>query len=149
MMLLQTSRFGALEIQRNDVYDFQQGIPGFKDLHKYMLIEIDDSPFKYLQSVDNGELSFIVVSPFEFFENYEFILPQEVQTILDIEDEKQVRILNIISIREELASATINLAAPIVMNTERMKGMQYILPDGSYSIHQPLFNAIEVVKGGQ
>lgn len=146
-MLLQTSRFGNIEIDENELFLFEYGIPGFKEENKFALIEIEDSPFIYLQSADNGEVSFITVSPFDFFPDYEFKIPDQIRDEMKLEDPEQVRIVNIITIREKLASATVNLCAPIILNTHLRKGLQHILSEGKYSIHQPLFGELESSKG--
>lgn len=148
-MIVQTANFGELDIQEDQLFYFNEGIPGFRQVKRYALIEVDESPFMYLQSADNGDISFIVVSPFEFFESYEFTLPADFKEHLGLDSEQQVKIVSIISIRDELASATVNLGAPVVLNTHSMKGEQFILPDGKYSIHQPLFGDILTSKGGR
>ncbi|RIX47298.1 flagellar assembly protein FliW [Paenibacillus nanensis] len=141
-MILETTRFGQYEYQAEDVLHFENGIPGFKDHREFLLIEDNESPFMYLQSIKDGGLAFIVVSPFDFFPEYEFELNDLIKSELDIKSESDLRILNIISVRDELASATINLAAPVVVNVRMKQGTQYILADGSYSIRQPLFSPI-------
>lgn len=148
-MLVQTSRFGELEVKEDELFHFEQGIPGFREVQRYAIIEVEDSPFMYLQSVDQGDVSFIVVSPFDFLESYEFTLPVDIQEDLGLENEQHVKIVNIISVRNELASATINLGAPIILNTYRKQGVQYILPDGKYSIHHPLFAGDVSAEGGR
>lgn len=147
-MILQTSRFGEIIINEAEAFHFENGLPGFKDEHRFLFVTVEDSPFMYLQSLHDGQLSFIVVSPFDFFESYEFTITDQVQQELGIQSEEQVRIVNIINVHGELAKATINLGAPIVLNTAARKGMQYILPNGQYSIHQPLFGKlIEMERG--
>lgn len=148
-MIIKTTRFGEYEYQMEDVLTFPNGIPGFKDRSKYVLVADEESPFMYLQAVDDGELSFIMVSPFDFFPEYEFELDENVKSELGIQSESDLRILNIINVRDELASATINLAAPVVINVRVKQGLQYILADGDYSIRQPLFSPIlEVTRRG-
>lgn len=148
-MILQTSRFGEIKIKDDEVFHFENGLPGFKAENKFFLVTVENSPFMYLQSLNDSQLSFIVVSPFDFFESYELTLTDQVQQELGIEKEEQVRIVNIINVRGELAKATINLGAPIVLNTTNHKGMQYILPNGQYSIQQPLFGKLIDVERGR
>lgn len=139
-MIIETTRFGEIECQDEEVLTFINGIPGFKEQRKYTLVMIEESPFMYLQSLDEGSLAFIVVSPFDFFPKYEFELPEHIKAEADIHELENVQIVNIVSIQEELSKATINLAAPIIINLANKTGLQYILPIETYSIHQPLFS---------
>lgn len=141
-MKMKTSRFGEYEYQLDDVLTFSKGLPGFREHHRFVLIKVEGSPFMYLQAVEDGELAFIVVSPFEFFAEYEFNLNELIKLELNIQSEKDLVILNVISVKEDLESATINLAAPIVVNMNNRRGLQYILSDSNYSIRQPLFSPL-------
>lgn len=138
-MMIHTSRFGELECQEGQIIHFSAGIPGFKKYQQYMIVTIEDSPFQYLQSIDDGTLAFILVSPFEFYPEYEFELHEQIKSEMNIQSEASILIYNIVNVRGELATATINLAAPIIINKRGNIGVQYILSDDSYSIHQPLF----------
>lgn len=148
-MKLETTRFGVIHYSEDDLYYFENGIPGFKDEKSYLLITVEESPFMYLQSVTTEAMSFIVASPFDFFKQYEFTLPANILEELKLADETDVKIVNIVNVKDELSSATINLGAPIVLNTKDRLAMQYILADGRYAIHQPLFEELVMKKGGQ
>lgn len=148
-MKLHTLRFGEIEIDDQTVLSFANGIPGFEAIKSYTLITVDNSPFMHLQAVENGNLAFIVVSPFDFFPSYEFDLQERVTKELDITRDEQIKVLNMISIRHELSSATVNLTAPLIINTRNHKGTQYIIPDGKYSIQQPLFGKLSIAGEGR
>jgi len=139
-MFIQTSRLGEVSYEDEDIILFKHGLPGFKELKKYKLIEVAESPFLYLQSLDSGDLSFIVVSPFDFFMHYEFDIPEYLLEEMEINDQSQLKIVNIVTIRNKLADATINLAAPVIINNINRTGTQLILPDGTYRVNQQLFS---------
>lgn len=147
-MILQALKSGELKIDSDTLIEFKNGIPGFEEYKFYYLVSMQDSPFLYLQSKENENLVFIVANPFDFFREYEFDLQEYIVTELEISDPKQVFVLNVITIKDELVSATMNLAAPIVINVENNQGMQYILPYSRYDLRQPLFTAMIVTKGG-
>lgn len=67
-LIIETTRFGRFEYEESSIITFQNGIPGFKNLVKYILVAIEESPFNYLQSIEDGSVTFIVVSPFEFLD---------------------------------------------------------------------------------
>ena len=73
-MKIQTERFGEIEVADNRVITFNKGIPGFEEYKKYVLIPADEkgeTPFFFLQSIETVEVSFFLVDPFSFFEEYD------------------------------------------------------------------------------
>lgn len=148
-MIIQTTRFGEIECKDEELLTFTHGIPGFKEFLKYFLIVIEDSPFMYLQSLEDESLAFIVVSPFDFFPDYEFVLPEPIEQEMNVKQTTDIKILNIISVHGDLATATLNLAAPLIINLANRTGMQYIISDEKYSIRQPLFADSLIVEGSR
>jgi flagellar assembly factor FliW len=148
-MIIDTARLGTIEYEESGVITFAQGIPGFKAYKKYIIIEIEESPFMYMQSVEAGDVSFVVASPFDFYQQYEFEVPPLVKKELQLHDENAVKVVNIVSIRGELSTATINLVAPIIINSDNNTGVQHILSDGQYLIRQPLFSTTDREEGGE
>mgnify|MGYP003497483790 CR=1 FL=1 len=63
-MLIQTSRFGQLDVNRDRLIRFEEGILGFPKQKEYALIQTGDgSGFYWLQSVDTPDLAFVVSDP--------------------------------------------------------------------------------------
>ncbi|WP_027087238.1 flagellar assembly protein FliW [Cohnella panacarvi] len=143
-MIIHTSRFGELDIQEQEVIRFEQGIPGFEDLRRFVLIEVPDhEPFSYLQCIDDSEVSFIVTDPFEFFADFECELPVPVVEDLKIVSAEQVLVRAIVSIHGELESATANLVAPVIINRAERTGKQVVLAKTSYATRHALFQPSE------
>lgn len=149
-MQVNTSRFGTMDIQEENILTFTQGIPGFEQLQRYVLIQPDaDVPFCFFQSVDDESLAFIIIDPFLFYPDYDFQLPENVQEELSIESEKDVKIWSIVSVPESFNDATVNLMAPLVVNLELMLGKQVILHDSDYRTKHRLLTGVNAdrVKG--
>ena len=141
-MLIATSRFGEVEIMEESIITFQLGIPGFRKSNRYVLIQpYEDIPIHYMQSLDEPELAFLVVNPFEFYPNYEITLSDEMKESLDLQSDEEVAVWCIVSVLDKLEEATMNLLAPLVINTRSKKGDQVILVDSRYQIKHPLFMA--------
>lgn len=138
-MIVNTTHFGPLDLTDRTVVTFSSGIPGFKEYKSYTVVEVEDSPFLYLQSVELGELVFVAVSPFDFFPDYEFDLTDAVIHELEIKEQSDVIVYNIVTVRGALEEATINLAAPIIINKRTLQAVQFILQDNRYNIRQRLF----------
>lgn len=132
MMKIKTKYFGEIEIEEENIIDFFQGIPGFEELKKFVLLDIpDQNNFKCLQSIEE-EVAFLLINPWEFFSNYEFDLSDMELGELDIKKEKQMIIYNILTIPNDPKKMSANLLAPIVINVDAMKAKQVILYNSSY-----------------
>jgi len=139
---MMTSRLGEIEIREEDVLIFTHGIPGFDEYSRYVIVSPEEiAPFRYLQSLENEGLSFIITDPFAFHASYEFDLPEDVTELLNIKGEDEVAIWSLVSVRDNLQEATMNLLAPIVVNKSANLAKQVILHDTSYMIRHKLFSA--------
>ncbi|CCQ96424.1 Flagellar assembly factor FliW [[Clostridium] ultunense Esp] len=122
------------------VIRFERGLPGFADEREFLLLEEGEgTPFLTLQSVAHPEIRFIVVSPYLIYRDYEVNLSDEVTDRLGIEQEEDVVILSIVTVRGELREATLNLVAPVVINSRTRRGEQVILEGTPYTTRHPLF----------
>jgi len=143
-MIIHTKRLGELDIQEQEVIRFEQGIPGFESLRRFVLVEVQDhEPFSYLQCIDDDDVSFIVTNPFEFFPDFECELPDLVVEGLRITSADHVAVRAIVSINGELELATANLVAPVVINYASRLGRQVVLAKTSYTTRHALFQASE------
>lgn len=118
---------------------FPWGLPGLEDYQEFNLDLLEeDSPFCFLQAVRQQEVGLLVVNPYVFFEHYDFALSEEAAGQLKIEDEKQVAVLCTVNTSRGAGAATVNLLAPIIINTEQLVGKQVVLNDPKYSLRTPL-----------
>lgn len=139
-MKINTKYFGDVEIDKKDIYHFDQGLPGFLDEKAFILLPLsEDSPFSVLQSISTIDLAFIVVSPFTFNNRYEIDIPDHIITQLNITSENDVSILVIVTLKEPFEDSTANLLAPLVFNMEKRKAKQVVLKEQSEAIRFPLF----------
>ncbi|OXM14130.1 flagellar assembly protein FliW [Paenibacillus herberti] len=137
-MIIETTRFGPLDSRDKEIYTFPAGIPGFTQYTRYTLIAVEDSPLFHLQSLEEGNLAFVVADPFAFYPDYEFKLPEQAERELGLKSVEEVRVLNIVSINESLADATLNLVAPVICNTNSGAACQAILEGTSYTTRHAL-----------
>ncbi len=143
-MKLIAKHFGEIEIDSNKIINFIDGIPGFDDQKRFIIIDNLDTevPFKWLQSIDEPELAFVIIDPFIFKDDYEFDLPKHITEKLKIKEEKDVLVYSIVVIPEDVTQMTANLLGPVIINTKEMLGKQIVLEDNSYTTkHYILKNA--------
>jgi len=63
-MIVNSLRFGQLEVPENKIVTMVKPVLGFENLKKYFLLEVDEiRPFLWLQSVEEPTVAFLVVNP--------------------------------------------------------------------------------------
>lgn len=139
-MIIQSTRFGQLEVDESEVINFHHGIPGFPDEKAFVLVATgSESPFSFLQSTVEANLTFLLTDPFVFFKSYEFKLEDEVLEELGISLENPPQVFVIATVKEKLEEMTANLLAPVVMNGQKRIGRQIILEKSEYGTRHLLF----------
>ena len=100
-MRIQTSRFGVVEITEQDVIDFPEGLLGFNDLRKFVLLDDpNDEIFAWLQSCEEPGLAFPVLEPELFTANYVVGLSKFDLASIQLEAPEGSRSFSIITIPE-------------------------------------------------
>jgi len=123
-----TSRFGAIEVDFSKVIEMKGPILGFERLRKFALIEHNkQSPFLWLQSVEDGAVAFVVVDPFMVKADYAPTLGDEDVRLLEIGRPADVLVLAIVTIRKEPFTATANLRAPVIVHATKRIAKQIVL----------------------
>lgn len=141
-MIINSKRFGTMEVKDDKVIQFQTGILGFPHLKKFFLADdpADEAmPFKWLIPVDEPEITFLVTDPGIFFSDYAFDLPEEDRKKIEATSEDDVSVLTILTVPEEPKKITANLRGPLVVNWRTMIGRQVILKDTNYQTKHFIF----------
>jgi flagellar assembly factor FliW len=140
-MEIKTKFQDIIEIQESDILTFEQGIPGFENEKKFVLLPIEETELSLLQSVETKELAFIITDPFLFFKDYDFELSSVEQELLKINEKKEVFVQVIITVADPYEKSTANLQAPVIINVKNNKCKQIILSNGKYRTKHRLTDA--------
>ncbi len=133
-MQIETARFGEIEIPEDRVLEFPEGLVGFPGLNRFLVIEDESSaPFRWLQSLDEADLAYVVVEPKWVMPGYQIDLSPSVAAGLGIAQPDDMSVLVIVTIPEDPREMTANLRGPLVFNAASRKGSQLILDDESLS----------------
>ncbi|NMB19582.1 MAG: flagellar assembly protein FliW [Firmicutes bacterium] len=128
---LQT-KLGTMQVDEEKIIRFPVGILGFSDNHRYIIVEQEGSAFSFLQSVDDPELSFVVIMPELVCCDYSVQLSEEDIDLLQITSPEDGKVYGIVTIPENVAEMTVNLQAPVVINTKERIGAQFIIQGDKY-----------------
>lgn len=78
-MDIQTSRFGNIKVTGEDILNFPEGLLGFSDLNRFVLLDDPtDEIFAWLQSCDEPSIAFPVLEPELFLESFSMNLTKEI-----------------------------------------------------------------------
>lgn len=140
-MKVNTARFGEIDVADERIFEFVLPIIGFNDLKKFVILDINkDSFFKWLQSIEDPEIAFPIVSVFSMNVDYALDIPDNVVDALKIQDVESVLVMNIASIpQDNPQGTTLNLLAPLVFNVNTQLAGQVILSGSGYDVSFPLF----------
>lgn len=125
MVQFETSRFGALEVEEERIINFPDGLLGFPDFKRYILMDYKDTPLKWLQAVDDPDLAFIVTEPAVLFSDYKARLDPATRQYLKLEKDEDLAVLMIIRVEGEQVIA--NLQGPLFLNAGSMLGAQIVV----------------------
>lgn len=106
-------------------YSVKSSISGFEQIKKVELSEIDEL-FSTLKSLEGDDIRFTVVNPY-ILREYSFDVPQEIRTLLDINENSNVLVYNIVVIQDPLDESLINFLAPLIFNQDNASMAQIVL----------------------
>lgn len=139
-MIIETGRFGSLEIAEEDIFKMPKGMPGFLDEKEFVLLPYQpESPFFFWQAIKNKNLTFLIVDPFVFFKDYQFEINSELETALKINGENLPKVFCVVTLNSDVKAMTANLLAPLVLNLRDKIASQIVLEKTSYKTKHCLF----------
>lgn len=136
-MTITTGRFGKLKADSATFINFNEGVYGFPAAKNFILIETgQDSDFRWLQSVEDPELAFLVTDPTLFYPEFRAQVDKENPLVAAMADDYQL--LAIVTVERATRGVTVNLAAPLAVHTNRREGCQLILSGKGLSTRHDL-----------
>ncbi|GMQ58053.1 flagellar assembly protein FliW [Vallitalea sediminicola] len=144
-MLIDTKHFGKIEVDKEHINTFDEGIFGFTQYHEFTIIHENDI-FCWLQSIEDKDIVLPMICTPLVFPDYSPEVKDEL--ILRIGDLKEEDLLlySIIVVPTDIEKMTTNLKAPIIVNAKTKRGIQIILNDNKYKIKQNLYEHLKLLK---
>ena len=142
-MVIETIRFGEIEVNEKETVTFKDGLPGLEDLNKFIMINDGNSePLKWMQSVEDGNIVLPVINPFTVLSDYELEVNDHEIEILQLWEMKDLYVLCVVLIPDKIEEMTANLAAPILINTATGNAKQVLIDRKDHAIKHPIFEAV-------
>jgi len=144
-MKILTRRFGELMIDEKKILVIPDGLMGFEEYEKFVLIEdTKTAPLCWLQSIEEPNLSLIVMNPFLFKPDYKLNLDE----LIDSRGWEGVEAADLIlyvvvHLSKEQSEITIisNLLGPIIINPKNNEMVQSVIPNTAFSLDHAVLAA--------
>jgi flagellar assembly factor FliW len=144
-MLIETSRFGPVDVDDGRVITFEKGLLGFGGHTRFVLLQPgDEGYFFWLQSVQTAELAFVVTDPSLFVADYTVPLREDQMKEMGIASVDSAQVFVIVNKRG--TTLTGNLQGPLVISTANRTGEQLVLSDKRFHTRVPLVELGEPAK---
>lgn len=149
-MVVDTKIFGEIQVDDSKLITFEDGILGFPQLKRFMLIHDEESSGKnlisWLQSIDEPGFAMPVLDPLRVCPEYNPEVEDELLKPLGELDEEDVFVLTTVTVPNEIENMTSNLKAPFIINAGNLKACQIILEDDQYLIKYPIYEILKNSK---
>lgn len=140
-----TTRFGVIEVDEDLIITLPEGIIGFDQCKRFVIIQHDDvSMFRWLQSLDIAAIAFPIIDPNEFRDDYAPIVSDSDVRSLSLTAEMNPLLFAIVTIPAgNPRGMTANLLGPIVVNPITRNGKQIIVPDQGFTTRHVILEEME------
>lgn len=139
-MEINTQYFGTISCSEEEFIHFSDGLYGFTDLKDYVPLAFQENSDALicLQSVEDRQISFILMNPFQLYADYAPVLSEEDKRLLNASHDDDVSYYVICVIHDSMEESTVNLKSPIAVNTENREARQVILDNPLYKFRHPI-----------
>lgn len=145
-----TRLFGEIDIENDKIIILDKGMIGLPDYQKFALIFDEDKGIKgssvmWLQSMDDPETAFPVMHPNTVKPDYNPTVNDEMLSPIGELTEENTYVLVTLTASSDVKKTTVNLKAPIIINTDTRRGCQIIVED-DYPVKYKIYDAIKRKK---
>ena len=138
------TKFGELVFEEDEIIVLPKGILGFSQLTRYILVENEGSgPFKWLQSLEDPNVAFVIADPLDFFPNYKLEINEKELEELKYTNSKDLITYVIVTVPQDASLASADLLGPLVINTKKQLAKQAVMSDSPYTTKHSLLDEVK------
>lgn len=138
-MLIHTTRFSDIDVAEDMVMRFPDGLIGFEERRRFALITRGNSPFRWLQSLDDPGIAFVVTDPLMFVPGYSVSPDEDTVAGLEAASPADLRYLAIAVVPRDPSQTSLNLQAPIAVNHARGIARQIVTMNPEHPLKYYVF----------
>ena len=142
-MIIDSIRFGQLEIPDDKVITMKRPILGFEHLSRFCLVEREEmAPFHWLHSIKDSATAFIVLNPVILMKDYRIeVNPKEIAE-LEITNLEAVETYVVVTVPDDPSQMSANLQGPILINSDNGYAKQLVLVNSDYKVKHMIMDEI-------
>ena len=138
------TKFGELDFEEKEIIVLPKGILGFSQLTRYILLDKKGSgPFKWLQSVEDPNVAFVIADPRSFFPNYKLEINEKELEELKYTNSKDLITYVIITVPQDASLASADLLGPLVINPKKQLAKQAVMSNSPYTTRHYLLDEVK------
>ncbi len=145
-MRAKTRLFDEIEIEDEKIIQMERGIIGFPGLKHFTLIfdseREEKSPIMWLQSMDDGDVAIPVIVPGDLIPEYNPTVNNDLLEALGELNAENTYVLVTVRVPRDIEDISVNLKAPIIINTDTNKGCQLIVED-DYAVRHKIYDLMK------
>ena len=146
-MKVLSKAYGQIEVNERQRITFPSGLFGFESFREYVLLDAEQQPFYWLQSLDVEQVAFILINPFVFRPDYEMNIDNEELLPIGVSDPGKAVIFSIVTIPSDDSPMTANLQGPLIINRDSRLGIQAVLTDSRWKTKHDILAELNTLKG--
>lgn len=150
-MLVKTKFFGEVDLPEEKILTFERGLIGLSEYKRFTILydcEKESSNIFWLQSVEEPTLALPVVRPQLVKEDYNPVVEDELLKHIGELTEENLVIFLTMTVPQDIKQMSVNLKAPIVINTDTGKAAQIIVENQDYEVKYKVYDILNS-KGGE
>jgi flagellar assembly factor FliW len=136
--IVNSSRFGELEVAGEALIEFPDGMIGVGGDRFALLAREESGAFKWLQETSQADLALPVTDPFQFFPDYEVVVSDDEAERIGITDPAAAEVLVVVRAADDSGEISANLLAPILVSAG--VGHQVMNEAGWAPLREPLLS---------
>jgi flagellar assembly factor FliW len=131
-MRTESKAYGPIEISERQVITFPVGIFGFEQLREYALLDAAQQGFYWLQSLEDPEIAFILLNPYDLRPDYVLDVPDEDLESIGYDKDEDLLVFAIVTVPDDESKISANLQGPVIINRVEQLGRQAISLDARW-----------------
>ncbi len=125
MVRLESARFGTMEVPSTSIFELDDGLIGMPELRRFVLLDHrPGSRLKFMLSVDDPEVAFVVANPCDFVPAYEPQLERAARALGT--PVAEVGLFCLVTVPSNPLDMTINLMAPVAVDLATLRARQLV-----------------------
>ncbi|MCR5798276.1 MAG: flagellar assembly protein FliW [Eubacterium sp.] len=145
-MLVKTKYFGEIDLTDDKIITMERGLMGFEDYKNYTILydsEKENTTISWFQSLDEPGLAIPVINPLIVKPDYNPVVEDELLKGMGELTEENLVILLTMTVPSDITQMTVNLMAPIIINSDTRKGAQVIVENDDYEIKYKVYDKLK------